>query len=285
MTQVRQTGALAVAALILGAVCIHAQEVPFLTGRVVDLADLLSPTDAAALEARLAAFEDDVGSQLVVLTVPSLDGAPIEDYAIRVAEAWKLGREGIDDGVLLLIARDERRMRLEVGYGLEGSLTDARARRILDHVITPRFRAGDFAGGVRDGMDAVMATIRGETPAPEGRQAPPSAPSPLPPLGALLLQLIVFLAIIAFIRRLRRWNRRTWSSRSGWDPQWSRRPTRRGPVIFIPGDGSAPGGGSRPGRRGGTSGGWSGRRGGGFSGGGFSGGGGGFGGGGASGGW
>ncbi len=252
-----------------------AQEVPFLAGPVTDLAEMLSDSDARGIEQQIRSFEAETGSQIAVLTIPSLEGYAIEDYSIKVAETWRLGREGIDDGVLLLIARDERRMRLEVGYGLEPALTDARARRILDHVITPRFRSGDFGGGVEDGVNAVMATIRGEVPAPVAGPGPPVS-QPASEMVAVLAQLLFFLFLIYLMTRMRRRGRRAWSSRSGWDPHWSHRPHRTGPVVFIP-----PRVPDRPrssGRR-------SGRGRGGFGGGGFSGGGGGFGGGGASGGW
>ncbi len=99
---------------------------------------------------------------MAVLTIPSLEGDPLEDFSMRVVETWKLGREDADDGVLILIARDERRMRIEVGYGLEGALTDAQSGRIIDHLMTPRFREGDFDGGVGAAVDAVSSAIRGE---------------------------------------------------------------------------------------------------------------------------
>ena len=99
---------------------------------------------------------------MAVLTISSLDGDPLEDFSMRVVETWKLGREDADDGVLILIARDERRMRIEVGYGLEGVLTDAQSGRIIDHLMAPRFREGDFNGGVGAAVEAVSSAIRGE---------------------------------------------------------------------------------------------------------------------------
>jgi uncharacterized protein len=107
-------------------------------------------------------LEEETGSQVAVLTVPSLEGDPIEDFSMRVVETWKLGRAGVDDGVLILVARDDRRMRIEVGYGLEGALTDAQAGRIIDLVMAPRFRQGDFDGGVDGAVDSISAAIRGE---------------------------------------------------------------------------------------------------------------------------
>jgi len=139
-----------------------ALEVPYLSGRVNDQADLLDDSFENRLEERLQALEAETGAQIAVLTVPSLDGDPIEDFSIRVVETWKLGREGVDDGVLILVVRDDRRMRIEVGYGLEGALTDAQAGRIIDRLMAPRFRQGDFDGGVSAAVDAVAAAVRGE---------------------------------------------------------------------------------------------------------------------------
>ena len=134
--------------LALAAATAPALEVPYLAGRVNDLADLLSPGAEARIEEELAALERETGAQGAVLTVPSLEGDPLEDFSLRVVDTWKLGREGVDDGVLLVIARDERQVRIEVGYGLEATLTDVGSKRILSDVMTPRFRAGDFDGGV-----------------------------------------------------------------------------------------------------------------------------------------
>ncbi len=149
-------------ALCLVAGTLAALEVPYLAGRVNDQAMLLGDAYEAELEERLRQLEEETGAQVVVLTVPSLDGDPIEDFAIRVVEAWKLGRSGIDDGVLILISRDDRRMRIEVGYGLEGALTDAQSGRIIDGLMAPRFRSGDFDGGVDAAVGAVSAAVRGE---------------------------------------------------------------------------------------------------------------------------
>lgn len=136
--------------------------VPPLTGRVNDTAGMLSPAAAAELEARLADVERESSHQIVVLTVPSLQGESIEQLGLRVAEAWRLGHKGLDNGVLLLVARDDRRVRIEVGYGLEGVLPDALAARIIRNEITPRFRAGRMDEGIRAGVDAISAAARGE---------------------------------------------------------------------------------------------------------------------------
>lgn len=143
--------------------------------RVTDLASTLSPQQVGALEAKLAAFERRKGSQVAVLVLPTTQPETIEQYAIRVAEAWKLGRKGVDDGALLVVARDDRALRIEVGYGLEGALNDATAKRIVSDVIVPRFRSGDFDGGIEAGVDAMLAVIDGEplpaaAPAQGGRE-------------------------------------------------------------------------------------------------------------------
>lgn len=151
-------------------------EVPYLSGRVNDQAAMLSDAFKQQLEERLRVLEEETGAQVAVLTISSLEGDPIEDYSIRVVQTWKLGREGVDDGVLLLIARDDRRMRIEVGYGLEGALTDAQAGRIIDSLMTPRFREGDFEGGVGAAVDAISAAVRGEAlelPEPRSDRAVP----------------------------------------------------------------------------------------------------------------
>jgi uncharacterized protein len=139
-----------------------ALEVPYLSGRVNDQANLLDDPFEDQLEERLRLLEEETGSQVAVLTIPSLEGDPIEDFSMRVVETWKLGREGVDDGVLVVIARDDRRMRIEVGYGLEPVLTDAQSGRIIDQLMAPRFRQGDFNGGVDAAVEAVSAAIRGE---------------------------------------------------------------------------------------------------------------------------
>ncbi len=149
--------------------------VPALTARVTDLTGTLGNERKAALEAKLAAFERSKGSQIAVLIVPTVQPGGIEQYALRVVESWKLGRQGVDDGALLLVAKDDRKLRIEVGYGLEGALNDAVAKRIISEVISPRFRQGDFAGGIDAGVDTMLQVIRGESlPAPRaegGRQA------------------------------------------------------------------------------------------------------------------
>jgi uncharacterized protein len=142
--------------------------VPPLSGRVVDQTGTLSGSDVAALTQTLKDLETRKGSQIAVLIVPTTDPESIEQFSIRVAEAWKIGRRKIDDGALLVVAKNDRRLRIEVGYGLEGALTDATTRRIIDEDITPKFKSGDFAGGISAGVDRMIRVIDGEQlPAPE----------------------------------------------------------------------------------------------------------------------
>lgn len=146
-------------------------EVPPLKARVTDLTGSLSTAQVSALEAKLAAFETRKGSQVFVLIVPTTQPETIEQYAIRVADTWKPGRKGVDDGALLLVARDDRTLRIDTRYGLEGVIPDAVAKRIVDDLIVPRFRAGDFAGGLEAGVDAMIQLVDGEPlpePAPRG---------------------------------------------------------------------------------------------------------------------
>jgi uncharacterized protein len=140
--------------------------------RVVDQTGTLTAEQRAALERMLEQFEARKGSQIAVVMVKTTGGEPIEQYALRIGEQWKLGRKGVDDGALLVVAKDDRAMRIEVGYGLEGALNDATAKRIVSDVITPRFREGDFFGGLSAGVDRMIRVIDGEAlPAP-ARSAP-----------------------------------------------------------------------------------------------------------------
>ena len=142
--------------------------VPPLSGRVVDQTGTLSAGDIASLTQTLKDLETRKGSQIAVLIVPTTDGEAIEQFSLRVAEAWKIGRKKIDDGALLVIAKNDRRLRIEVGYGLEGALTDVTTKRIIDEDITPKFKSGDFAGGVSAGVDRMVRVAEGEKlPEPE----------------------------------------------------------------------------------------------------------------------
>jgi uncharacterized protein len=142
--------------------------VPPLVGRVVDQTGTLSSADVASLTQTIRYFEARKGSQIAVLIVPTTDGEAIEQFSLRVAEAWKIGRKKIDDGAVLVIAKNDRHLRIEVGYGLEGALTDVTSKRIIDEDITPKFKSGDFAGGVSAGINKMIRVIDGEKlPAPE----------------------------------------------------------------------------------------------------------------------
>src|SRR6185369_15895257 len=138
---------------------------------VTDLTGTLSAGQKNELDSRIAAFESRRGSQIAVLMLPSTKPEEIEQYSIRVAEAWKIGRKKVDDGLILIVAKDDRRLRVEVGYGLEGAIPDSVAKRVIDERITPRFRAGDFYGGVRDGVDQLIKLAEGEKLPPPAAQA------------------------------------------------------------------------------------------------------------------
>lgn len=144
--------------------------VPMLKSRVTDLTGTLGAAEQQALEQKLAAFEQRKGSQLAVLIVASTGNEAIEQFGIRVAEQWKLGRKGTDDGLLLIVAKADRTLRIEVGYGLEGVIPDAIAKRVISEIIVPKFKTGDFAGGIDAGMTQLMALVDGEPLPPPLRQ-------------------------------------------------------------------------------------------------------------------
>ena len=147
--------------------------VPKLTARVTDSTGTLTAAERSALEAKLAAFEQSHGSQVAVVIVPSIGPEAIEEFAGRVTDQWQLGRKGVDDGVLVAVAKQERKIRIQTGRGVQGTLTDALSKRIAQDIIAPRFRNGDFAGGLNDGVDAIFKAIEGESlPLPEPRTAP-----------------------------------------------------------------------------------------------------------------
>ncbi len=160
--------ALLVVAGLIGAVRADVA-VPPLKTRVTDLTGTLNAQQTGELESRIAAFESRRGSQIAVLLLPTTKPEEIEQYSIRVAEAWKIGRRKVDDGLILIVAKDDRRLRIEVGYGLEGAIPDSVAKRVIEERITPRFRDGDFYGGVRDGVDQLIKLAEGE------KLPPPSA--------------------------------------------------------------------------------------------------------------
>ena len=181
--------------LLLAALAAAQIAVPPLQGRVNDLTGTLSAEQRSALEQTLAEFEKRKGAQIAVLLVPSTEPEPAQAFAVRVQESWKLGRKGVDDGVLLAIAKDDRELHIEVGYGLEGVLPDAIAKRIIEEEIVPRFKQGDFYAGIRAGTDRIMRVIEGE---------PLPAPSRSTPQGGTrdwLLPLLFFVLFAGGILR------------------------------------------------------------------------------------
>jgi uncharacterized protein len=176
----------------------HALEVPYLSGRVNDVAGVLSAASKQRLEEELRKLEEDTGAQVAILTIPTLDGESLEEYSLRVAETWKLGRGKFDDGALVLIARDDRQMRIEVGYGLEPAITDAKSRRILDQLMRPRFREGDFDGGVESAVKAIDGLVRGDEnalPAPE----PTSGVEGVAPRALMFLIFAVVIGVFSMV--------------------------------------------------------------------------------------
>lgn len=147
--------------MLLTASILSAADIPYLTGRVTDNAQILSETTRRSLTETLKGHEDRTSNQIAILTVPTINGESIEEYAVKVFEAWKLGQKGKDNGILIVVVPNDRRMRIEVGYGLEGTLTDGMAGQILQFVMTPRFKNGDYDGGITDGVQAVMNVLEG----------------------------------------------------------------------------------------------------------------------------
>ncbi|WP_374328187.1 YgcG family protein [Azonexus sp.] len=145
---------------------------PALNERVVDLTGSLSANDRAGLVERLTRLEQEKGAQIAILLLPSTAPESIEQFGIRLAEGWKIGRKGVDDGVIVIVAKDDRRMRIEVGYGLEGAIPDAIAKRIVDEQMAPRFRDGDFAGGLGAAVDTLVRVIDGESLPPPKEKKP-----------------------------------------------------------------------------------------------------------------
>jgi uncharacterized protein len=269
--------------------------IPPLTARVTDLTRTLTPVEQQALEAKLADWEARTTNQLAVLLVPTTQPEPIESYSIRVAEAWKIGRKGNDNGVLFVVAKNDRKMRIEVGYGLEGTLTDVTSRRIIAEDVAPLFREGKFAAGIDAGVDRVIGVVA------EGKPLPPRAANAAGraagggfDVGTLFIILLLFVTVGGGILRAILGKLPGALVGGGiigavaWFVVGSLVIAGVAAIVAFVAMIFFAGGGGIPGRGGGlSSGGWGGG-GGGFSGGGgggFSGGGGSFGGGGASGGW
>jgi uncharacterized protein len=175
-----------------------AADIPPLKSRVTDLTGTLSAQQKSALEQSLAEFETRKGPQIAVLMVPTTQPETIEQYAVRVFESWKLGRKGVDDGVLLVVAKDDRKVKIETGYGLEGILPDAIAKRIIEDDIIPRFKQGDFYGGIRAGVDRIMRVVEGEKlPPPIGRTHPEASSH----LGDWFIPLVIVVLLAGGIMR------------------------------------------------------------------------------------
>ena len=231
--------------------------VPALSGRVVDQAGILNSAEESRLTTKLKDLEDKTSIQLVVVTLSSLRGSPIEDWGLTLGRSWGIGQKSKDNGALLIVAPNDRELRIEVGYGLEGTLPDATADAIIRNVIVPRFKNGNMAGGISDGVNAIIAALTGtgEEFTPSRRELVGQTVSNLLPM--LFIAFFIIMAIVSFIQqgRRRRGNRYYRNSSGGW--------------VYVDDDdrGSSSGGGFSSG------------------GGGFSGGGGSFGGGGSSGRW
>ena len=168
---------------------------PALAGPVVDEAGLLSPADRAALRDTLTALEAKTGVQVVVVTLSSLRGTTIEDYGVQLGRAWAIGRKGANTGALLLVAPNEHAVRIETGYGLEGALTDAAGRLIIESVILPRFRANDFPGGIRAGVDQIAQVLTGDP----GLTPPAPTPSLSTPVGKVSIWPVLVLGLLAVV--------------------------------------------------------------------------------------
>ena len=166
-------------------------DLPQLHARVTDLTGTLDGSQAAALEQKLADFEAAKGSQIVVLILPTTQPETIEQFGIRLAEAWKVGRKGVDDGAILIIAKDDHRMRIEVGYGLEGALNDAICNRIISEVIAPDFKRGDYYDGIDAGLDRMIGVVNGE-PLPPAPARPQFGGRGNPNLLPLFIAFIIF---------------------------------------------------------------------------------------------
>ena len=177
----------------------RALEVPQYQGYITDLAGMISPVERQRLEQMLLAFEQSDSTQIAVLTIPSLEGDALEDFSIRTVDAWKIGQKGKDNGVLLLVSKGDRKARIEVGRGLEGVLTDLLAGRIVDQIITPRFKAGQFDEGFEAGISAIISATRGEF---QGTGQDPRRASRRGGQSSLFNYLIFFAILVGFLGRL-----------------------------------------------------------------------------------
>jgi uncharacterized protein len=177
--------------------------IPPLSAHVTDITQTLSAAERQALEAKLTDWEARTGGQFAVLLVPSTQPEPIEAYAIRVADAWKIGRKGSDDGVLFVVAKNDRKLRLEVGYGFEGVLTDATSKRIIAETVAPKFREGAFGAGIDAGVDRVISVLAEGKPLPPAKsRSPPASGGGSIPVMVLLLVFVVVPAIGGVLKKL-----------------------------------------------------------------------------------
>jgi uncharacterized protein len=230
---------------------------------VNDYAGVLSAAERERLERKLVERERESSSQVVVAVFRALEGESLEDFSIRLAQAWRVGRKGLDNGVIFLVFLDDRRMRLEVGYGLEATLTDALAGAIIRDEVAPRFREGRYADGIEAGLDAIAAVIAGTYRQPAPSRGGPRAET------VVVLGLVAFVAIFAVVAALgaaqqqRRTRRRGWTGgRGGWaalpptiaSPRWEDRDRDAWPSPDSSSGGFSGGGGRFGG--GGASGGW-----------------------------
>lgn len=211
-------------ALLLSALCAYALTFPPLTGRVVDAAGILDPATKQALEQKLAAFEEKTGGQFVVATLKSLQDTTIEDYGYQLGRHWQIGQAGKNNGVLLIVAPNERKVRIEVGYGYEGDLTDAVSRLIIENAILPRFRTNDYAGGISRGVDDIIQvlTVNPEEWKQRAQKRPDHQSSSVDVVVLMLLLIIFFMVVRSVSRQSRAYQR---DARRG---QWN------GPIIFPP---------------------------------------------------
>ena len=182
--------------------------IPALTGRVVDQASILNQQQERDLTSKLAALERKSGDQVVVVTLKSLQGRPIEDWGLALGRGWGIGQKGKDNGVLLIVAPNDRELRIEVGYGLEGTLPDATANAIINNVVVPRFKAGNMYGGINDGVDAIGRALAGESPSFANKPANASSSRPLPFTTIAFFFFVVFVMIVSQVKSERRRRRR-----------------------------------------------------------------------------
>jgi uncharacterized protein len=244
----------AVVALILFVLPAQALDFPALSGRVIDEANILDAGVRAALTQKLADLEGKTTNQLVVVTLKSLQGTTIEDFGVQLGRRWQVGQQDKNNGVLLIVAPNERKVRIEVGYGLEGALTDAVSRLIIENSILPRFRANDYSGGISRGADDIIRVLSGD--AAEFKQRAAQRPDGLPPWVLMAIALAVFLVVATIVSMLRQTGgppsalgrRRRNSGWSGWSSgsssgsSWSSGSSSSG--GFSGGGGSFGGGGS-----------------------------------------